>query len=120
MMIPAMDAVMSKRVGTITGDKFNITSILHDESVEERNNGGAWKQARPMAIQTDEPIDVVSIMNNLDNYSKRNFSMEFWVKCAKLYRIISPEEDSVDNHLEQDGLESEFEKKILKQYYCHF
>ena len=62
MLIPAMDAVQSSRVGVIGGEGYNIAAVLHDQKVPERNHGGAWKQARLLAYRADTPICFESVI----------------------------------------------------------
>lgn len=114
MMIPAMDAVVAKRVGYISNNNVQMATVMHDESVKERNNGGAWKNARPMAIVTDEPVDLAAVFQNVTDYTQNNFSPEFWEECAKVYRQTSTYEEGESNPvIDYPSIESDFEVKFL-------
>lgn len=114
-MIPAMDAVRSKRFGYIETDDVQITIILHDKDVENRNHGEAWQRPSPIFVKGDSSVDVASIVENAEDYDKESFSNGFWEETAKVYRIVSPdyEDSGEDTRIDYDRLDNKFEVEFL-------
>lgn len=115
MMIPAMDAVRSKRFGYIKTEDVQIAIILHDKDVENRNHGEAWQRPSPIFVKGDSSVDVTSIVENAEDYEKKSFSNGFWEETAKVYRIVSPdyEDSGEDTEIDYDRLDNEFEVDFL-------
>lgn len=114
-MIPAMDAVRSKRFGYIETDNIKIAIILYDQDVENRNNGEAWQRPHPVFVKGDSPVDVSEVVENTEKYESKSFSQAFWTEAAKVYRIISSdyEEDGSRSEINYDKLQNEFEVEFL-------
>lgn len=114
-MIPAMDAVRSKRFGYIDSSDLRIAVILHDKDVENRNNGDAWQRPCPVFIEGESSVDISEVVENAEEYEKKNFSSEFWNEAAKVYRIVSPDydEDGSESEVNYDNIENEFEVNFL-------
>lgn len=115
MMIPAMDAVRSKRFGYIETEDVQIAIILHDKDVENRNHGEAWQRPSPIFVKGDSSVDVASIVENAEDYEKKFFSNGFWEETAKVYRIVSTdyEDSGEDTEIDYDRLGNEFEVDFL-------
>lgn len=113
MNIPAMDAVRSKRFGYISTEEANIAITLYDDLVENRNFGGSWRVPKPVFIQTEEPVDVVEIVENADYYDKCNFSGGFWEEIAKIYRGVSEHYENPDVDIIPRNGENDFEAMFI-------
>lgn len=95
MMIPARDAMQSRRFGFLTGDNFSIAAIMY-ANTKTAAMSDAWRNPKPIFIKSDQPIDIVDIIEN-NQYEPQNLSQEFWDKCVNLYDAIHNNNVSIES-----------------------
>lgn len=97
MMIPAMDAVNSKRLGILTTDTATIIGEFHDTDQPLENHGDAWQLSRPHYIISTAPTSIEHIFETAHTHTRHKLSDAFWTEADRLNRIIDPDEESPEN-----------------------